>query len=55
MMVDPRSRTGLWILPDLWKAQTARLPQVLARRTRRAAHRLHEALRLVSVPKNLLN
>ena len=34
-------QTGLWTLPDLWKAQTARFPQVLGRRQGRAAHRPH--------------
>ena len=43
--------TGLWILPDLWKAPRARFPQVLGRRQRRAAHRLHEALLRVPLPK----
>ena len=32
---------GLWILPDLRKTPTTRFPQVLGRRQRRAAHRLH--------------
>ena len=43
--------TGLWILPDLWKAPRARFPQVLGRRQRRADHRLHKALLLVSLRK----
>jgi hypothetical protein len=41
--------TGLWILPDLWKAPRARFPQVLGRRQGRADHRLHKALLLPSL------
>lgn len=34
---------GLWIVPDLWKTRRARFPQVLGRRTDRAAHNAPQA------------
>jgi hypothetical protein len=37
-------RTGLWIVPDLWKTPRARFPQVLGRRQDRAAHNAPQAL-----------
>ncbi len=38
--------TGLWIVPDLWNTPRTRVPQVLGRRTDRAAHNAPQALLL---------
>ncbi len=43
----PTRRTGLWIVPDLWKTPRARFPQVLGRRPDRAAHNAPQALVVV--------
>lgn len=43
------SQTGLWILPDLWKAQTAPSHRSLDGANGCAARRLHEALLVVSL------
>jgi DNA replication protein DnaC len=37
-------RRGLWIVPDLWKTHRPRFPQVLGRRTERAAHNAPQAV-----------
>jgi hypothetical protein len=31
-------RSSLWTVPELWKTHRARFPQLLGRRTERAAH-----------------
>jgi hypothetical protein len=33
-----RSAKSLWTVPELWKTQTARFPQLVGRRPERAAH-----------------
>ena len=41
--------TGLWIVPDPWNTPRTRVPQVLGRRTDRAAHNAPQALILGAV------
>lgn len=45
-------KIGLWILPEPCKTQTTRFAPFLGRRTDRADHRLHEALRLALNTRN---
>jgi hypothetical protein len=37
-------RKSLWTVPELWKTQTTRFPQLVGRRTDRAAHNGPQAL-----------
>jgi hypothetical protein len=45
-------RAGLWTVPELWKTHRPRFPQLVGRRTERAAHNGPQGIIVYSILKN---